>query len=74
MLPEDTRQCKEAALDSSMQVQQTSISDHCNIFNDIIIPYCDRAFMAAAINWLVHTNQVDSFVSFLPLPTDNCVL
>ena len=28
MLPEDTRQRKEAALDSSMQAQQTSISDH----------------------------------------------
>ena len=68
MLPEDTRQHKEAALDSSMQVQQTSISDHCNILNNIIIPYCDMAFEATAINWLVHTNQVDSFVSSLPLP------
>ena len=68
MLPEDTRQRKEAALDSSMQAQQTSISDHFNTLDDVIIPYSDRAFEAAAINWLVHTNQVDSFISSLPLP------
>ena len=62
MLPEDTRQCKEAALDSSMQAQQTSISDHFNPLDKVVIPYSDRAFEAAAINWLVHTNQVGNFI------------
>ena len=65
MLPEDTRQRKKAALDSSMQAQQTSISDHFNVIDDVIIPYSDRAFEAAVIDWLVHTNQVGNLFSSL---------
>ena len=57
MLPEDTRQCKEAVLDSSLQTQQTMLTDH---FQDaeIVVPYSDQAFEALSIEWLVHTNQV----------------
>ena len=62
MLPEDTRQRKEAALDASMQAQQTTISDHFNPLDEVIIPYSDRAFEAAAIDWLVYTNQVRDFM------------
>ena len=58
MLPEDTRQRKEAALDSSTQTQQTAISDHFNAQQEVIVPYSDRAFKAAAIDWLIDSNQV----------------
>ena len=61
MLPEDTRQRKEAALDSSMQTQQTVISDHFNTHKEVIVPYSDRAFEAAAIEWLIDSNQVRIF-------------
>ena len=57
MLPEDTRQRKEAALDSSLQTQQTTLTDH---FHDaeVVVPYSDKVFEAATIEWLIHTNQV----------------
>ena len=58
MLPEDTRQRKEAALDSSMQTQQTAISDHFNAREEVVVPYSNRAFEAAAIEWLIDSNQV----------------
>ncbi|KAH8984847.1 hypothetical protein EDB92DRAFT_1802910, partial [Lactarius akahatsu] len=57
MLLEDTRQRKEAALDRSLQTQQTVLSDHFDPPGPEVIPYSDRAFEAAAIEWLVHTNQ-----------------
>ena len=45
-----------------MQAQQTTISDHFNPLDEVIIPYSDRAFKAAAIDWLIHTNQVHDFM------------
>ncbi|KAH9017161.1 hypothetical protein EDB84DRAFT_1276639, partial [Lactarius hengduanensis] len=57
MLPEDTRQRKEAALDRSLQTQQTVLSDHFDPPGPEVIPYSDRVFEAAAIEWLIHTNQ-----------------
>ena len=75
MLPEDTRQRKEAALDSSMQAQQTSLSDHFHPLNEDIIPYSNQALEAAAIDWLIHTNQVCNFVLIHFLcHSDPCVL
>jgi hypothetical protein len=58
MLPDDTRQRKEAALDSSVQTQQTVLSDHFTPNDAPVVPYSDKAFEMAAIDWLVHTNQV----------------
>ena len=62
MLPEDTKQRKEAAFNNSVQAQQTSISDHFDPLCKDIIPYSDQAFEAAAIEWFVDTNQVHDFV------------
>ena len=59
MLPEDARQCKEAALDSSLQTQQMILSDHFHSA-EVTIPYSDKAFEEAVIEWLIHTNQVHS--------------
>jgi hypothetical protein len=61
MLPEDTKQRKEAATGSS---KQTALPDHFNNAADVTIPYSAKAFETAAIEWLVSTNQV----SFLWLP------
>ena len=66
MLPEDTRQRKEAALDYSMQSQQTVLSDHFNVLDEPIIPYSNRAFKVAAIDWLIDANQVHSFPLLSP--------
>ena len=63
MLPEDTKQRKEAALDSCMQTQQTAISDHFNAQCKDIVPYSNRAFEAAAIEWLIDSNQVHELVA-----------
>ena len=63
MLPEDTKQRKEAALDSCTQTQQTAISDHFNAPREDIVPYSDRAFEAAAIEWLIDSNQVRGLVA-----------
>ena len=60
MLPEDSRQCKEAASESGLH--QMALSSH---FADteVSIPYSNKVFEDATIQWLVHTNQVGSFVS-----------
>ena len=60
MLPEDAKQHKEAALDSATKTQQTVLGNHFGPPEDII-PYSNRAFEAAMIEWLVHTNQVRIF-------------
>ena len=65
MLPEDTKQCKEAALDSASKTQQTSLGDHFSPADTEVIPYSDWAFEAATIEWLVSTNQVCIFIGFL---------
>ena len=65
MLPEDTKQRKEAALDSASKTQQTSLGDHFSPVDTEVIPYSDRAFEAATIEWLVSTNQVCIFIGFL---------
>ena len=62
MLPEDMKRCKEAALDSAMKTQQTVLGDHFGPPEEVI-PYSNRAFEAATIEWLVQTNQVHIFVS-----------
>lgn len=64
MLPEDTKRRKEAALDKTLKAQQTNIGDHFSPADEVI-PYSDRAFEAAAIEWLVQTNQVCIFTRFL---------
>ena len=65
MLLEDTKQRKEAALDSASKTQQTSLGDHFSPVDTEVILYSDRAFEAAAIEWLVNTNQVCIFIGFL---------
>jgi hypothetical protein len=61
MLPGDTKQRREAATDTSHQTQQTTLANHFPPA-EVVIPYSDRAFEAAAIEWLVQTNQVRRFI------------
>ena len=64
MLPEDTRQCRDATLDSSTHTQQTALSDHFQPDDRQVVPYSVQAFEGAAIEWLVHTNQVCTLFIF----------
>ena len=57
MLPEDTKRHKEAASDKALKTQQSVLSDHFGPPEEVI-PYSERAFEAASIEWLIHTNQV----------------
>ncbi|KAH8984649.1 hypothetical protein EDB83DRAFT_2240894, partial [Lactarius deliciosus] len=57
MLAEDTKQRRAAAQGTSQQTQQTTLGDHFNPHQADVIPYSDRVFEAAAIEWLVQTNQ-----------------
>ena len=66
MLSDDTRQRRETMLDNSLQTQQTALTDHFNTA-EVVVPYSDQAFQSAAIEWLVHTNQVCAFFSFLSI-------
>ncbi|KAF8258252.1 hypothetical protein EI94DRAFT_1623586, partial [Lactarius quietus] len=67
MLLEDTRRRKEAALDSAMKTQQKVLGDHFGP-PEAVIPYSDRAFEAATIEWLVHTNQACIFIVSFSFP------
>ena len=53
MLPDDTKQRREA----SEVGQQTALTEHFKEA-EVTIPYSAKAFEDAAIEWLVHTNQV----------------
>ena len=66
MLPDDTRQHRETTLDNNLQTQQTVLTDHFNAA-EILVPYSDQVFQSAVIEWLVHTNQVCCFFSFLSI-------
>ncbi|KAH9007574.1 hypothetical protein EDB84DRAFT_1264729, partial [Lactarius hengduanensis] len=57
MLAEDTKQRRAAAQGTSQQTQQTTLGDHFNPHQADVIPYSDRVFEAAAIEWLVQSNQ-----------------
>ncbi|KAH8996929.1 hypothetical protein EDB86DRAFT_2768179, partial [Lactarius hatsudake] len=55
MLPDDTKQCRQAALDKNLKTSQSSITDHFKPQNESKrpIPYSDKAFMCATIKWLI---------------------
>ena len=57
MLAEDTKRRREAALDTSLKAQQTTLANHFPAA-EVVIPYSDGALEAAAIAWLIRTNQV----------------
>ena len=64
MLPEDAKQRKSLAID---KVQQSSVIDHFGPEDTRPIPYSDDAFKAAAIEWLIETNQVCPFLQYIIL-------
>ncbi|KAH8982577.1 hypothetical protein EDB92DRAFT_2040844, partial [Lactarius akahatsu] len=57
MLPEDTKQQREAALDSSLKTQRTTLATHFDPCEPDLTPYSDSAFEATTIAWLIQTNQ-----------------
>ncbi len=61
MLAGDTKRRREAATDAGQQTQQTTLANHFPPA-EVVIPYSDRALEAAAIEWLVQTNQVCSLI------------
>ena len=79
MLPDDTKQRRQAALDKNLKTLQSSVTDHFKPQNESErpIPYSDKAFMCAAIEWLIDGDLVsirhlskrcsDSLSPFQPL-------
>jgi hypothetical protein len=65
MLAGDTKQRREAALDSDLKTQQTKLGDHFSTHEADAIPYSDKAFEVTAIELLIQTNQVS--IPLLPL-------
>jgi len=56
MLPADAKQCREATLEKSLQ---TSVTSHFKPIDAMKrIPYSDKAFLSAAIEWLVDGDLV----------------
>ncbi|KAH8985338.1 hypothetical protein EDB86DRAFT_2767023, partial [Lactarius hatsudake] len=53
MLPDDTKQCRQAALDQSVKILQSSLTDHFKPEDERPIPYSDKAFACAAMEWLI---------------------
>ncbi|KAH9077767.1 hypothetical protein EDB83DRAFT_2217123, partial [Lactarius deliciosus] len=53
MLPDDTKQRRQAALDQSVKTLQSSLTDHFKPKDKRPIPYSDKAFACAAIEWLI---------------------
>lgn len=66
MIPDDAKQRKEAELDKTLKAQQTILGDHFGLADEVI-PYSEKAFEALAIEWLVYTNQVLSFLCYVSL-------
>ena len=66
MLPEDAKQCREATINTN---QQTSLSNHFNTHETELVPYNDKVFEAAAIEWLIQCNQVG-----YSIPTKLCTV
>ncbi|KAH9079317.1 hypothetical protein EDB83DRAFT_2341920 [Lactarius deliciosus] len=60
MLPNDTRQRREAALDKGAKILQSTITHHFQPENaaEKPIAYSDKAFACAAIEWLIEANLV----------------
>ncbi len=66
MLPKDTKQRKQAALENkqnSLKGEQSLLSDHFkpedhNVTRATATPYHSKDFETSALEWLVDTNQV----------------
>ncbi|KAI9446548.1 hypothetical protein H4582DRAFT_1773405, partial [Lactarius indigo] len=58
MLPDDTKQRRQAALKKDVKPLQSTITDHFKSENTAEKPiaYSDKAFACAAIDWLIEAN------------------
>lgn len=63
MLPDDTRQRREAAFDKNAKTLQSSVTDHFKPESKAEKPiaYSDEAFACAAIEWLIDGGLVSIF-------------
>ncbi|KAI9437034.1 hypothetical protein H4582DRAFT_1816282, partial [Lactarius indigo] len=69
MLPDDTKECRQAALNKSLKTLQSSVTNHFKPQDESErpIPYSDKAFTCATIEWLIDADlplQVFSQPSF----------
>ena len=64
MLPEDAKQHKSLVLD---KVPQSSVTEYFGPEDAQPIAYSHNTFKAAAIEWLVETNQVCPFNQYITL-------
>jgi hypothetical protein len=68
MLPQDTKECKKAAIDKECGDCQSSVTEHFGPEDPDTksIPYSDKALETAVLEWLIETNQVCDIVTFPP--------
>jgi hypothetical protein len=71
MLPDDTKQRREIASDSGV-LTQMELSNHFTEA-EVNIPYSNKVFQDASLQWLIHTNQV-CFLVFLPVSDSDALL
>jgi len=62
MLPDDVRACKAATI--ATNAMQSTLDDHIMEIQsgEQVEPYSDKLFHAAAVKWLICTNQVSHFI------------
>lgn len=58
MLPMDVEAHKKAMVAKAAEIAQSSLDPHLTEKPPCIIPYSDKLFRDAAIEWLVSTDQV----------------
>ena len=62
MLPNDSKQRRQAALKKSVKTLQSTVMDHFKSMESLT-PYSDKAFVSTAIEWLVDADLVSVFLS-----------
>ena len=63
MLPQDTKQRRQAFLDRSVKAPQASATDYFKPETEKPIAQSDKSFAYAAIEWLIQTDQASVFSS-----------
>ncbi|KAH8981091.1 hypothetical protein EDB86DRAFT_2762134, partial [Lactarius hatsudake] len=53
MLPNDMKQCRQAALDQSVKILQSSLTNHFKPKDERPILYSNKVFACATIEWLI---------------------
>ena len=61
MLPQDTKQRRQAVLDRSVKAPQESVTDYLKPETEKPIAQSDKSFAYAALEWFIQTDQASVF-------------